>query len=39
MLNQQLSEELHNSLIRKFEKLKIYSTFKDNIWGSDVVNT
>ena len=25
MLNQQLAEELHNSVIRKFEKRKVYS--------------
>ena len=29
MPNQQLSEELH---IRKFEKQKVYSSFKNNIW-------
>ena len=39
MLNQQLSVELHNSLISKFEKRKVYSSFKDNIWGSDIVDT
>ena len=29
--NQQLSNELHKSNIRKFEKRKVYSSFKDNI--------
>ena len=29
--NEQLAEELHKSFIRKFEKRKVYSTFKDNI--------
>ena len=29
--NQQLAEELHKPIIRKFKK--IYSAFKDNIWG------
>ena len=31
--NEQLSNELHKPIIRKFEKRKVYSTFKDNIWG------
>ena len=29
---QQLAEELHKPIIRKFKKRKIYSAFKDNIW-------
>ena len=29
--NEQLAEELHKPIIRKFEKRKVYSTFKDNI--------
>ena len=28
----QLAEELHQPIIRKFEKHKVYSSFKDNIW-------
>ena len=31
----QLAEELHKSIIRKFKKRKVYSGFKDNIWGAD----
>ena len=31
MLNQQLANELHKQIIRKFEKRKVYSSFKDNI--------
>ena len=31
--NIQLAEELHKPNIRKFEKRKVYSSFKDNIWG------
>ena len=31
--NEQLVDELHKPIIRKFEKRKVYSTFKDNIWG------
>ena len=33
--NQQLANELHKPSIRKFEKRKVYSSFKDNIWGID----
>ena len=37
--NKQLAEELHKPIIRKFEKRKIYSTFKDNILGADLADT
>ena len=30
--NEQLAEQLHKPIIRKFKKRKVYSTFKDNIW-------
>ena len=36
--NQQLPNELHKPIIRKFEKRKVYSTFKDNIWGVDLAD-
>ena len=36
--NQQLSNELHKSIIRKFRKIKVYSSFKDNIWGADLTD-
>ena len=36
--NQQLAEELHKPIIRKFKKRKMYSTFKDNIWGADLAD-
>ena len=36
MPTQQLAEELHKPIIRKFEKRKVYSSFKDNIWGTDL---
>ena len=36
--NEQLAEELHKSIIRKFEKRRVYSTFKDNIWGVDLAD-
>ena len=29
--NQQLGEELHKPIIRKFEKRKVHAAFKDNI--------
>ena len=32
--NEQLAEELHQPIIRKFKKRKVYSTFKDNICGA-----
>ena len=36
--NQQLAEELHKPIIRKFKKRKVHSAFKDNIWGADLVD-
>ena len=36
--NQQLAEELHKPIIRKFKKRKVYSTFKDNIWSVDLAD-
>ena len=39
MLNQQLAEELHIAIIRKFKKPKIYSSFKDNIWSAGQADT
>ena len=36
--NEQLAEELHKTIIRKFKKRKVYSAFKDNIWGADLVD-
>ena len=34
----QLAEELHKPTIRKFKKRKVYSEFKDNNWGADLVD-
>ena len=34
----QLAEELHKPIIRIFIKRKVYSTFKDNIWGVDLAD-
>ena len=36
--NQQLAEELHKPIIRKFKKRKVHSAFKDNIWGTDLAD-
>ena len=36
--NQQLANELHKPILRKFKKRKVYSSFKDNIWGVDLAN-
>ena len=38
MSNQQLTEKLYKAIIRKFEKEKVYSSFKDNIWGADLAD-
>ena len=31
-----MSNELHKPIIRKFNKRKVYSSFRDNIWGVDL---
>ena len=36
--NQQLANELHKPIIRKFKKRKMYSSFKENIWGVDLAD-
>ena len=33
-----LADELHKPVIRKFKKSKVYSQFKDNIWGVDLAD-
>ena len=33
--NKILAEELHKPVIKKFNKRKVYSQFKENIWGAD----
>ena len=37
-LNYQLANELHKTIIRKFQKRKVYSFFRDNIWGTDLAD-
>ena len=36
--NYQLTNELHKTIIKKFKKRKVYSGFKDNIWGADLAD-
>ena len=36
--NQQLANGLHKPIIMKFKKRKVYSFFKDNIWGVDLAD-
>ena len=33
-----LADELHKPIIKKFDKRKLYSQFKDNIWGVDLAD-
>ena len=33
--NYQLANELHKKIIRKFKRQKVYSSFRQNIWGVD----
>ena len=36
--NSELANELHKPIIRKLKKRKVYSSFKDNIWGVDLAD-
>ena len=36
--NYQLANDLHRPIIRKFKKRKVYSSFRDNIWGVDLAD-
>ena len=36
--NYQLANELHKPIIRTFKKKKVYSSFRDNIWGVDLAD-
>ena len=36
--NTQLAKKLHKPIIKKFEKRKVYSSFRDNIWGADLAD-
>ena len=39
MSNQQLADELHKPIIRKFKRRSTYSSFKDNICAADLANS
>ena len=36
--NYQLANELHKPVTRKFKKRKVFSGFKDDIWGADLAD-
>ena len=36
--NEQLAEERHKPIIRKFKKRQVYSAFKVNIWAADLAD-
>ena len=36
--NLQLAKELHKPVIKKIWKTKVYSRFKDNVWGADLAD-
>ena len=36
--NYQLANELHKQITRKFKRRKVYSSFRDNIWGADLAD-
>ena len=35
-VNEQIAEELHKPVIKKFKRRKVYARFKDNIWAVDL---
>ena len=34
--NEELAQELHKPVIKKFKRRKVYARFKDNIWVADL---
>ena len=38
LVNSQLAEELYKPIIKNFKRRKVYSSFKDNIWGVDLAD-
>ena len=38
MSKKELAEKLHKPIIKKFEKRKVQSLFRDNIWGADLAD-
>ena len=35
-VNEQLAEQLHKPVTKKFKRRKVYARFKDNIWAADL---
>ena len=35
-VNEQLVEELHKPVTKKFKRRKVYAKFKENIWATDL---
>ena len=35
-VNEQLAEELHKPVIKKFKRRKVYARFKESIWAADL---
>ena len=38
LVNSQLAEELHRLYIKNVKRRKVYSSFKDDMWGSDLAD-
>ena len=36
--NKELAEEFPKPIIRKFNRTKVHSAFKDDIWGADLAD-
>ena len=34
-VNEQLAEQLHKPVTKKFKRRKVYARFKNNIWGAE----
>ena len=35
-INEELAQELHKPVIKKFKRRKVYARFKDHIWAADL---
>ena len=36
--NYQMADKLHKPITKKYKKRKVYSSFRDNIWGADLAD-
>ena len=36
--NQQLADELHKLIIKKFKIIRVYSSFRSDVWGADLAD-